>query len=309
MVDAVVAGDLDRAVGGAVVDHEPLDHVEALDGPRKVAQRDGERLLLVQAGDLNDQLHRMSWSHCGVNWARHYRARPGECRGRPCSRLATPPRGKRHRRTLRARAPGLRPARPRAAGRHRRPVGAGGAVRLAVVGFFTWVTYPNYDSYYALLWGDELLHGHLPSFEAYRAPTEHPLAVAFGAALSVLGQGRRPGDGADHAVRVRGAGGRHVQAGAHGVHPVRGRDRRVPRADALRLPVARGARLPRHPVHGRDRVGGRAGGRAAAPRHAGVPAAGGGGPAAPRGVDPVRRLLPVDELAARTGTTASATRR
>ncbi len=59
---------------------------------------------------------------------------------------------------------------------------------VAVIGFFTWVTYPNYDSYYALLWGDELLHGHLPSFEAYRAPTEHPLAVAFGAALSVLGQ-------------------------------------------------------------------------------------------------------------------------
>ena len=29
---------------------------------------------------------------------------------------------------------------------------------VAVVGFFTWVTYPNYDSYYALLWGDELLH-------------------------------------------------------------------------------------------------------------------------------------------------------
>ena len=59
---------------------------------------------------------------------------------------------------------------------------------LAVVGFFTWVTYPNYDSYYALIWGDEILHGHLPSFEAYRAPTEHPLAIAFGGALSLLGQ-------------------------------------------------------------------------------------------------------------------------
>ena len=59
---------------------------------------------------------------------------------------------------------------------------------LAVVGFFTWVTYPNYDSYYSLLWGEELLHGQLPSFEAYRAPTEHPLAVVFGAALSLLGQ-------------------------------------------------------------------------------------------------------------------------
>lgn len=58
---------------------------------------------------------------------------------------------------------------------------------LTVVGFFTWVTYPNYDSYYSLLWGREILDGHLPSFEAYRAPTEHPLAVAFGTLLSVLG--------------------------------------------------------------------------------------------------------------------------
>jgi hypothetical protein len=60
---------------------------------------------------------------------------------------------------------------------------------IAVVGSFVWVTYPNYDSYYALVWGREALHGHLPSFEAYRAPTEHPLAVVFGAALSVLGTG------------------------------------------------------------------------------------------------------------------------
>jgi hypothetical protein len=60
---------------------------------------------------------------------------------------------------------------------------------LALVGsLFVWVTYPNYDSYYALVWGREIVHGHLPSFEAYRAPTEHPLAVAFGAVLSLLGQ-------------------------------------------------------------------------------------------------------------------------
>jgi len=57
----------------------------------------------------------------------------------------------------------------------------------AVVGFFVRLTYPNYDSYYSLIWGREALHGHLPSFEAYRAPTEHPLAVAFGAVLSVFG--------------------------------------------------------------------------------------------------------------------------
>jgi hypothetical protein len=60
---------------------------------------------------------------------------------------------------------------------------------LAVVGFFLRPTYPNYDSYYALLWGREVLDLQLPSFEAYRAPTEHPLAVAFGAVLSLFGDG------------------------------------------------------------------------------------------------------------------------
>jgi hypothetical protein len=56
------------------------------------------------------------------------------------------------------------------------------------VGFLIYPTYPNYDSYYSLLWGREVLHGHLPSFDEYRSPTEHPLAVAFGAALSLLGR-------------------------------------------------------------------------------------------------------------------------
>ncbi|MCW3004209.1 MAG: hypothetical protein JWQ20_3507 [Conexibacter sp.] len=56
-------------------------------------------------------------------------------------------------------------------------------------GFLLYPTYPNYDSYYSLLWGREVLHGHLPSFDEYRSPTEHPLAVLFGAVLSVLGRG------------------------------------------------------------------------------------------------------------------------
>jgi hypothetical protein len=60
---------------------------------------------------------------------------------------------------------------------------------LALIGFFVRVTYPNYDSYYALLWGRELVHLTAPSFEAYRAPTEHPLAIAFGAVLSIFGNG------------------------------------------------------------------------------------------------------------------------
>ncbi len=63
-----------------------------------------------------------------------------------------------------------------------------GALALAtVVGFFVYPTYTTYDSLYSLLWGRELLHGHLPDFQVYRAPTEHPVAIAFGAALSILG--------------------------------------------------------------------------------------------------------------------------
>jgi hypothetical protein len=60
-------------------------------------------------------------------------------------------------------------------------------VIVSVTGFLVRVTYPNYDSYYSLIWGREILHGHLPSFEAYRAPTEHPFAVALGAGLSLFG--------------------------------------------------------------------------------------------------------------------------
>jgi hypothetical protein len=59
---------------------------------------------------------------------------------------------------------------------------------LALVGYFAFPTYPTYDSFYALLWGRDLLHLHLPDFSVYRGPTEHPLAVAFGAVCSIVGQ-------------------------------------------------------------------------------------------------------------------------
>jgi hypothetical protein len=68
------------------------------------------------------------------------------------------------------------------------PWAFGALTVVAIVGFFVRVTYPNYDSYYSLIWGREAIHGHLPSFEAYRAPTEHPLAVALGALLSLFGE-------------------------------------------------------------------------------------------------------------------------
>jgi len=59
----------------------------------------------------------------------------------------------------------------------------------AIVGYFAFPTYPTYDSFYALLWGRDLLHLHLPDFRVYRGPTEHPLAIAFGMFCSIFGQG------------------------------------------------------------------------------------------------------------------------
>lgn len=60
---------------------------------------------------------------------------------------------------------------------------------LALIGYFVYPTYPTYDSFYALLWGRDLLHAHLPDFRVYRGPTEHPLAIAFGAVCSIFGDG------------------------------------------------------------------------------------------------------------------------
>ena len=57
----------------------------------------------------------------------------------------------------------------------------------ALAGFVLYPTYPNYDSIYSLIWGRELLSLDRLSFEAYRAPTEHPLAILFGALLNPLG--------------------------------------------------------------------------------------------------------------------------
>ena len=58
VVHAVLARDLDGAVGRAVVDHEPLDLVDALDLAREVGERRRQGRLLVEAGDLDDELHR-----------------------------------------------------------------------------------------------------------------------------------------------------------------------------------------------------------------------------------------------------------
>jgi len=65
---------------------------------------------------------------------------------------------------------------------------AGAAVVLAAA-VLVWAvtrTYPNYDSYYHLIWGRELLHGVAPTFEAYAAPTQHPLYVVLGGLLGAV---------------------------------------------------------------------------------------------------------------------------
>jgi len=56
------------------------------------------------------------------------------------------------------------------------------------IGFLVYPTYPNYDSYYSLLWGREVLDLEAPFFEGFRVPTEHPLAIAAGAVLSLFGE-------------------------------------------------------------------------------------------------------------------------
>ncbi|HEV2821066.1 MAG TPA: hypothetical protein VGW11_11215 [Solirubrobacteraceae bacterium] len=58
---------------------------------------------------------------------------------------------------------------------------------VALIGFLLYPTYPTYDSIYSMVWGRELLDLQPLSFEAYRAPTEHPLAIVIGAVLSPLG--------------------------------------------------------------------------------------------------------------------------
>lgn len=49
--------------------------------------------------------------------------------------------------------------------------------------------YPNFDTAYAIVWGDSVLGGALPDYLAPTAPTPHPLATAAGALASLFGTG------------------------------------------------------------------------------------------------------------------------
>ena len=63
-----------------------------------------------------------------------------------------------------------------------------GLCAMTVLGAAVYPTYANYDSVYTLIWGRELLDGGLPSFDAYRAPTQHPLWVLLGVVLAPIGE-------------------------------------------------------------------------------------------------------------------------
>lgn len=60
-------------------------------------------------------------------------------------------------------------------------LGAGLLWLIAGVGFV------NYDTLYALVWGQQLSRGELPQYDLPIAPTPHPLIEALGIALSPLG--------------------------------------------------------------------------------------------------------------------------
>ncbi len=67
-----------------------------------------------------------------------------------------------------------------------------GLVALLVAAIAGWAlipTYPDYDAYYHLIWGRDVLHGIAPGFQTSFAPTEHPLYVALAGLLSLAGGG------------------------------------------------------------------------------------------------------------------------
>jgi hypothetical protein len=63
---------------------------------------------------------------------------------------------------------------------------AAALVAVAILAFFGHA-FLNYDSFYALVWGDDVAHGRTPQYEVPVAPTPHPLLIAVGAVLSPVG--------------------------------------------------------------------------------------------------------------------------
>jgi len=74
----------------------------------------------------------------------------------------------------------------------RRRLERGGLALVALAGIAAWLRWhvePTFDTAWSLLWGREAIHGVVPTFSAYRAPTEHPLWLGLGILLAPFGDG------------------------------------------------------------------------------------------------------------------------
>ncbi len=63
----------------------------------------------------------------------------------------------------------------------------GVGVLVALVVYVVWQTYPNYDTYYTLVWGKELANGNLPDYDVFRTPTPHPLSTLVAWVMAPFG--------------------------------------------------------------------------------------------------------------------------
>src|SRR5438552_16380219 len=79
---------------------------------------------------------------------------------------------------------------------------ASGLVALAIFAWFGHA-FLNYDTFYSLVWGDDLAHGRTPDYRVAVAPTPHPLAMLVGIPASLFGNG---GEGVMLAIVVLGLG-------------------------------------------------------------------------------------------------------
>ncbi len=62
---------------------------------------------------------------------------------------------------------------------------------IAVAAGLVWLVFPlgflSYDTWYSVVWGDELAHGMSPDYGALQPPTPHPLSILWSAVISPLG--------------------------------------------------------------------------------------------------------------------------
>jgi hypothetical protein len=74
----------------------------------------------------------------------------------------------------------------------RLPAWAPAVGAIVAIAGVTWAFFSraflNYDTFYALIWGRDLVEGRLPDYDTTLAPTPHPLANAIGAVASLFGE-------------------------------------------------------------------------------------------------------------------------